>query len=108
MTADRWPRIKELFHAALEQAADDRPSFLQQACADDAEGRTEIERLLAAHLEASSFIEHSPLAGLLTSELLTPLTGRLWAITGSSISSASAGWASCTRRATASWSASSR
>ena len=43
----------------------------------DAEGRAEIERLLAAHLEASSFIERSPLAGLLTTDLLTPLTGRV-------------------------------
>ena len=77
MTADRWLRIKELFHAALEQPAHERAAFLQQACGDDAEGRAEIERLLAAHLEASSFIEQSPLAGLLTTDLLTPLTGRV-------------------------------
>ncbi len=40
-------------------------------------GRAEIERLLAAHLQASTFIERSPLAGLLTTSLSIPLTGRV-------------------------------
>ena len=77
MTADRWLRIKELFHAALKQPAPERAAFLQHACAEDAAERSEIERLLTAHLEAGTFIERSPFAGLLTTELLTPLTGRV-------------------------------
>ncbi len=55
---------KELFHAALERDPQDRDAFLVEACHGDADGillRTEVERLLAAHDEAGSFIEVPPL-----------------------------------------------
>ena len=64
MTYERWPRVKELFHAALERAPADRADFLAEACGLDASLRAEVERLLAAHDEAGSFIEASPVAGL--------------------------------------------
>jgi predicted Ser/Thr protein kinase len=55
--AERWRRINELFHAALERPAGARRAFLEASCAGDAELREEVESLLAAHLEAEGFIE---------------------------------------------------
>ncbi len=64
MTHERWPRVKELFHAALERAPADRSDFLAEQCGLDESLRVEVERLLGAHEEAGSFIEASPVAGL--------------------------------------------
>jgi eukaryotic-like serine/threonine-protein kinase len=60
MNRDRWPRIKELFHAALEHAPDERARFLRHECDGDETIRAEVQRLLAAHSEAGGFIEQSP------------------------------------------------
>jgi len=73
---DRWRHLKALFHAALERPQEERVAFLQQACADN-ESRAEVERLLAAHLEAGSFIDESPVSGLLASEPRASLTGHI-------------------------------
>src|SRR5687768_18070532 len=56
MSTDRWQRLETLFHAALERAPGDRASFLAAACGDDTELRAEVERLLRADEQASSFI----------------------------------------------------
>ena len=64
MNPGQWTRVKELFHAALERNSQDRDAFLVEACRGDADGillRTEVDRLLAAHDEAGSFIEVPPL-----------------------------------------------
>jgi eukaryotic-like serine/threonine-protein kinase len=63
VNADRWPTVKELFHAALEHEAPTRAAFLAAACNGDPVLQAEVERLLAAHEQAASFIEHSPVAG---------------------------------------------
>ncbi len=63
MDAERWARVKELFHAALEREPHQRDAFLAEACRDDADPqglRTEIDRLLAAHAQAGNFIEVPP------------------------------------------------
>src|SRR5262245_52374685 len=59
---DNWPRVKELFHGALEREGAERAAFLNASCHDEAAVRAEVERLLAAHDEAGGFIEQSPLA----------------------------------------------
>ena len=46
MIPQRWQEVKELFAAALERAPEERPGYLDQACAD-AELRREVESLLA-------------------------------------------------------------
>ncbi len=56
-----WPRVKELFNAALDREPAARAAFLNASC-DDAAVRSEVERLLAAHEEAGEFIERSPVA----------------------------------------------
>jgi serine/threonine-protein kinase len=46
MTRERWERVNDLFHRALERGPGERAAFLAKACADD-EVRREVESLLA-------------------------------------------------------------
>src|SRR3954447_9357614 len=56
MKPERWQRIEELYHAALEQQASRRTSFLAGACPDDEELRREVESLLeASHTDDGRF-----------------------------------------------------
>ena len=57
MTPERWHRIKELFHAAIERAEAERRAFLDEACAGDAEALREVESLVAAHEREGEFLE---------------------------------------------------
>jgi serine/threonine protein kinase len=63
MNADQWPRVKDIFHAAIERAPGNRAAFVLEACGTDEALRAEVERLIAAHERATGFIEHSPVAG---------------------------------------------
>ena len=60
MTPERWQQIDQLFEAALEVEPGDRTGLLEQKCAGDEELRREVEALLAAHEQSSSFIEEPP------------------------------------------------
>jgi Tol biopolymer transport system component len=57
MEPDRWQKIEELYHAALERAEGERAGFLEQACGGDEGLRREVESLLSFHQQAGSFIE---------------------------------------------------
>jgi TolB-like protein len=61
MNAHRWQRVDEIYHAALERRAGDRPAFLDSACADDGDLRTEVESLLGWETDAETFLERSAL-----------------------------------------------
>jgi tetratricopeptide (TPR) repeat protein/TolB-like protein len=52
---DNWEAVKALFEAALEEEAANRSSFLKARC-PDASVCAEVERLLAEHDEATSFL----------------------------------------------------
>jgi eukaryotic-like serine/threonine-protein kinase len=54
---ERWHKVKELFHSALEREPSQRTAFLDQACAGDEELRKEVESLIASHEETGSFID---------------------------------------------------
>ena len=56
MTPDRWEDINRLYYAALDVAEQERASFLDQACGNDPELRSEVESLLATHQEAGGFL----------------------------------------------------
>ncbi len=56
MTPERWQRIEELYHDALECPATERDAWLASACGDDDELRREIDLLLAANDQASGFL----------------------------------------------------
>ncbi len=57
MTDDRWPRVKRLFEAAVEQPPAERSAFLAAASAGDEALRHEVEGLLAADAAADGFSE---------------------------------------------------
>lgn len=58
MKSERWKQLKNLFEKALELRPDERPSFLNKACGDDPELRTELEALLSEHDLSASFLEN--------------------------------------------------
>jgi hypothetical protein len=57
MKPERWQKIDELFHAAVERNDGERAAFLDDACAGDESLRKQVEALLAGHEQAGSFIE---------------------------------------------------
>ncbi len=64
----QWPRIEELFYAALDLPEAERAAFLTRACSDDDAVRHEVKSLLAARVDAEGFlsqpvIERSLLSG---------------------------------------------
>ena len=54
---ERWQRLKELLHAALERSASERPAFVEAACAGDEDLRREVEELLISYERAGSFFD---------------------------------------------------
>src|SRR6266478_4835021 len=62
LTPQQWETIKALFEAAVEKPAAERPSFLVSA-SQDAVVIREVERLLANHDEAGSFLSSPAAAG---------------------------------------------
>src|ERR1700739_1295720 len=52
---EHWEQIKGLFMAALEVEAGQRSSLLRERCTDEAM-RAEVERLLAEHAQADTFM----------------------------------------------------
>jgi serine/threonine protein kinase len=47
MDPERWQRIEEIYHSALEHEPAERTAFLAEACHSDADLRREVEGLLA-------------------------------------------------------------
>jgi serine/threonine protein kinase len=57
MTPERYQRIKELFHSALERAANERPAFLAEACGGDTALLAKVEALIAADEQPGDFMD---------------------------------------------------
>jgi serine/threonine protein kinase/dipeptidyl aminopeptidase/acylaminoacyl peptidase len=55
MTPERYERLGELYHAALEIEPESRRSFLEAACGTDEQLRREVESLLHAHNEVGNY-----------------------------------------------------
>jgi eukaryotic-like serine/threonine-protein kinase len=62
MNTEEWGRIKELFHAALEQPLERRASFLNEACGRDEAQRARLEEMLRAHESGDSLLDAGPVA----------------------------------------------
>ena len=60
MQAERWKQIEGLYQAALAEPLERRAEFMRQACSGDPQLRAEVESLLNAAGEESSFLEGSP------------------------------------------------
>ncbi len=69
-----WPRVKELFSAALALDVPDRSSFLDSTCAEDDCLRREVLGLLAAHESSGNFIQQPAFvdAGFVTGDETDP------------------------------------
>jgi len=57
MQSERWNKVEELYHSALEQDEARRGEFLQKACAGDPELLREVESLLAYEKHSENFME---------------------------------------------------
>src|SRR5216683_2514777 len=79
MTPERYEQIEELCHKAMEQPAGERSAFLQAACGGDEALPREVESLLPAYENQSSFLEAPPddiAAEMLSSEQTQSGEGR--------------------------------
>ncbi len=79
LKAERWQQVERLYHAALESEPESRASFLDEACAGDAELRGEVESLLGYEERAERFIESPALevaAGLMAEDKTPTMSGR--------------------------------
>ncbi|HEY6305237.1 MAG TPA: protein kinase [Candidatus Angelobacter sp.] len=57
MDSERWRRVEELCHSALEREASQQAAYLDAACGADSGLRREVESLLAHQKQAAGFIE---------------------------------------------------
>ncbi len=64
MQNDPQRRVETIFHAArTRDAGAERDAYLDGACGDDADLRARVDALLAAHDEASDFLEAPAVEG---------------------------------------------
>jgi non-specific serine/threonine protein kinase/serine/threonine-protein kinase len=56
MNPERWQRLEELFHTALDRPPGEREAFLDAACDGDVELRADVEQLLQADRQAKPFV----------------------------------------------------
>jgi serine/threonine protein kinase len=79
MTPERYQRIKELFHSALERTPKERPAFLAEACGDDTALLAKVEALVAADEQPGSFMDapaYAVAAEMLTEDSTGALVGQ--------------------------------
>lgn len=79
MTPERYQRIKELFHSALEREVEERPAFLAEACGDDEALRAKVEALVATAEQPGSFMDvpaYAVAAETLTDHSIGALVGQ--------------------------------
>jgi len=77
MDQERWRRVEELFHAALEREPEARQAFLEVACGEDTDLRRQVELLLAKEEEAGSFLETPAMRDMTVTQTATgALLGR--------------------------------
>nr|MBA3766124.1 serine/threonine protein kinase [Acidobacteriota bacterium] len=80
MKAERLHQVSPVFRQAVEVPPDERAAFLDAACSGDAALREDVERLIAAHERAGSFIEspaYEKAAMLLNDKPADALLGQL-------------------------------
>src|SRR6266850_4745678 len=58
MKPERWQKLDQLFHSALECTSSERDTFVAEACEGDDSLRQELQSMIAHHQQAGSFIEH--------------------------------------------------
>lgn len=61
MSPERWREVEKVYHAALSRASGERAGFLQEACHDDRELRSEVESLLGWETSSSAGLIDRPI-----------------------------------------------
>lgn len=72
MNADRWQKIEQLFHAAVQHKLEEREEFLKQNCVDHAL-YDDVWALVSSYNQDDSFFEES--ASALAAEMFTDQVG---------------------------------
>src|SRR5437773_12255701 len=54
---EEWPRVREVFEAAVALPPDARSAYLSRTCRGDDAVREQVEALIASHERAKSFLE---------------------------------------------------
>ena len=76
MDPERWRKIEQFYHLALEQESAQQTRFLTEACQDDAELRGEVESLLAQSGDTERLVDQKAWAEAddlaVTRTVLTP------------------------------------
>ena len=57
MQAEQWQRVEAIYNAALDLNANQRHTYLLEACAGDDVLRRDVESLLNAHEDAGTFLQ---------------------------------------------------
>ena len=57
MTAERWQRINEIFHAALDLDPDQREAYTRTQAGSDAEVLREVQTLLDSHRRSDGYLD---------------------------------------------------
>jgi eukaryotic-like serine/threonine-protein kinase len=68
-----WHRLKEVFNGAIALPPSSRADYLDAACDGDADLRREVERLLASHDHAGTFLDTPAAASYDPATTLTSL-----------------------------------
>src|SRR5215469_3241087 len=77
MDQERWLKVEEVFHAALERPQEQRQAWLDGACDGDTELRGQVERLLSNEGRAGSFLERPAIEDVtVTQTAASSLLGR--------------------------------
>lgn len=73
MKPDRWYKIEQLFHAALQRKPEDRANFLNQSCGGDSALYDDVNALLTSYENDDSVFEES--ASALAAEMFADRVG---------------------------------
>src|SRR5262245_40728770 len=75
-TKERWDRVNQLFHSALEREPQQRSTFLRENCVDDELVLEEVKSLLSAHDRVPSFLD-TAVVGVATRRVADGVSGGL-------------------------------
>ena len=73
MEPNRWQKVEQLFHAALQREPKDRANFLQQSCRGDESLLSDVKSLLTSYGKDDGFFEDS--ASALAAEMFGDMVG---------------------------------
>lgn len=79
MRGDRWQIVREVLESAIALPAQERPRYIESACAGDADLRAEVNSLLASHEQAGAEFLNCPavyLASLAEEQIASSYIGR--------------------------------